>query len=63
MHETRSLAELDVITRAIAARGADCVVLAGGDGSYMAGVTALYRASGDAMPSCLLAIPEGELLR
>jgi diacylglycerol kinase family enzyme len=55
VHETRSIAELDEIAREIASRGADCVVLAGGDGSYMAGVTALHRAMGDEMPVVALA--------
>ncbi len=46
--ETSSLADLDVVAASIAARGGDdAVVLAGGDGSYMAGVTALARAFGD----------------
>jgi diacylglycerol kinase family enzyme len=44
VHETRSLEELDAVARDIATRGSDCVVLAGGDGSHMAGVTALARA-------------------
>ena len=48
--ETRSLAELDEAVATIAARGTDRVVLAGGDGSYTAGVTALGRAMPDAMP-------------
>jgi diacylglycerol kinase family enzyme len=44
LHETRSMDDLERVTRAIAAQGADAVVLAGGDGSYMAGCTALFRA-------------------
>jgi diacylglycerol kinase family enzyme len=51
VHETRHLSELGRVAARIAARGADVVVLAGGDGSYMAGVTALERAFGDAMPA------------
>jgi diacylglycerol kinase (ATP) len=51
VHETRSLAELDAVVRTLALEGTDAVILAGGDGSYMAGVTALHRAFGDnAMP-------------
>ena len=49
--ETSSLAELDEAARAIAGAPTDGaarrVVLAGGDGAYMAGVTALVRAFGD----------------
>lgn len=55
VHETRTLAELDEAARAIAADGARAVVLAGGDGTHMAGVTALWRAMGDAMPDIALA--------
>ncbi len=44
VHETRSLADLDAAARALAARGTDAVVLAGGDGSHMAGLSALVRA-------------------
>jgi diacylglycerol kinase family enzyme len=44
VHETRSLDELEQVARAIAARGTDAVVLAGGDGSHMGGVSALARA-------------------
>ena len=51
VHETSAIAELGEAARAIAASGTSRVVLAGGDGSYMAGVTALARAFGDrAMP-------------
>ncbi len=44
LHETRSVAELDAIAREITTRGTDGVVLAGGDGSHMAGLSALARA-------------------
>ena len=47
VHETGDLAELDAAVRTIAARGTTSVILAGGDGSYMAGVTALARAFGE----------------
>jgi len=50
VHETRSLAELDEVARLLSSRGTDCVVLAGGDGSYMAGVTALDRSFGGKLP-------------
>ncbi len=55
VHETRTLADLDETVRAIAASGARAVVLAGGDGTHMAGVTALWHAMGDAMPDLALA--------
>jgi diacylglycerol kinase (ATP) len=44
LHETRSLEELEGVARRLEARGSECVVLAGGDGSYMAGTSALARA-------------------
>jgi diacylglycerol kinase family enzyme len=50
LHETSSLEELDQAVARINADGTDCVVLAGGDGSYLAGTTALAKAFGDAMP-------------
>jgi diacylglycerol kinase family enzyme len=43
VYETRSLEELDGAVEKIHADGTDLVVLAGGDGSYSAGVTALLR--------------------
>jgi diacylglycerol kinase family enzyme len=48
VHPTASLADLDAAVRAIAERGGDRVVFSGGDGTFMAGVTALSRAYGDA---------------
>src|SRR5262245_52008848 len=47
VHPTRTLAELGETARALAERGTDLVVLSGGDGSFMAGVTALARAFGE----------------
>jgi diacylglycerol kinase family enzyme len=58
IHETHSLEELDAAARAMAERRVETVVLAGGDGSTMAGVTALARAfasAGAAMPAVALA--------
>lgn len=56
VYETRTLAELGDAARAIAASGADIVVLAGGDGSYSAGLTALAAAFGeDRLPTLALA--------
>jgi diacylglycerol kinase family enzyme len=46
VHETRTLEELEHVARGIAASGSGAVVLAGGDGSYMAGLSALARAYG-----------------
>lgn len=50
LHETASLDELAAAVSSIRARKTRCVVLAGGDGSYLAGTTALWRAFGDALP-------------
>ncbi len=56
VHETADLSDLEAAARAIADRGTTGVVLAGGDGSYMAGVTALARVYGDdALPPIALA--------
>jgi diacylglycerol kinase family enzyme len=56
VHETRSIDELDEAARTIARERPDVVVFAGGDGSYMAGLTALRRAYGaDALPAIGLA--------
>ncbi|MEO8796535.1 MAG: diacylglycerol kinase family protein [Polyangiaceae bacterium] len=56
IHETHELGELDEVAQKIAKKGGDKVILCGGDGSYMAGVTALARAFGeDRMPAVALA--------
>jgi diacylglycerol kinase (ATP) len=55
IHETRSLADLEGAVRVILERGTECVVLAGGDGSYLAGTTALHRAFGAALPTVAFA--------
>jgi diacylglycerol kinase family enzyme len=55
VHETRTIEELEGGARALSERGAGCVVLAGGDGSHMAGLSALSRAFGGAMPRVALA--------
>jgi diacylglycerol kinase family enzyme len=52
--ETASLADLDEAAREIAKEAPETVVLAGGDGSYMAGVTALARAT-ETLPAIALA--------
>jgi len=59
VHETHSLLELaDVaqdVAQRVAEQGPSGGVLGGGDGSSMAGVTALWHAFGDAMPKVALA--------
>jgi diacylglycerol kinase family enzyme len=55
VHETRSLQELERAARAIAQRGTAAVVLAGGDGSHMGGLSALSRAYGAVLPPVALA--------
>jgi diacylglycerol kinase family enzyme len=55
VHETHSLLELAEVAQSLAELGTSGVVLAGGDGSAMAGVTALRRAFGEAMPPVGLA--------
>jgi len=55
VHETYSLEELDRVAQELAARGTDAVVLAGGDGSHMGGLSALRRAFGDTLPPVALA--------
>src|SRR5262249_22780419 len=46
LHTTHTLDDLERVARTIAARGTDLVALSGGDGSFMAGATALARAYG-----------------
>jgi diacylglycerol kinase family enzyme len=55
LYETRTLAELEAAIAELHARGAERVVFAGGDGTYMAGVTALHAKFGPAMPQIALA--------
>lgn len=59
VHPTANLAELDAAAREIATRGSDLVILSGGDGSFMAGVTALARAAGDGGLPALAFLPGG----
>ena len=47
VHPTATLAELEATAGELAARGSDLVILSGGDGTYMAGITALARAFGE----------------
>jgi len=46
LHETRTLHELDRVIGDMASRGVDAVILAGGDGSCTAGISALARTFG-----------------
>ena len=50
VHETHDLGELASTVARMAARGTDAVVLAGGDGLHMEGLSALFRAFGDSLP-------------
>jgi diacylglycerol kinase (ATP) len=59
LHPTASLRELDDVAAGLAARGSDVVALAGGDGTLMAGATALWRAFGEAHMPALAVIPAG----
>jgi diacylglycerol kinase (ATP) len=59
VHATRHVHELDALFASLPERGSDLVILSGGDGSFMAGVTALVRASGErALPRIAL-LPGG----
>src|SRR5262245_16100536 len=59
VHATATLADLETVARGLVDDGSDLVVLSGGDGSFMAGVSALARAFGeDRMPRIAL-IPGG----
>jgi diacylglycerol kinase family enzyme len=55
---TSSLDELDEVIGQIARRGTDLLLLSGGDGSLMAGVSALWRTGGGELPP-LSPIPGG----
>ena len=58
LHVTASLDELDDVVADIARRGSDLVLLSGGDGTLMAGASALYRHFGQDLPA-LAPIPGG----
>ena len=59
VHVTRHVEELGPICERIAERGTDLVILSGGDGSFMAGITALSHAYGSrALPRFAL-LPGG----
>jgi len=59
LHATTNVAELDAAARTIAAHGSDLVLLSGGDGTFMAGVTALARALGEASLPRIGLVPGG----
>ncbi len=59
LHVTHSLGELTQLCERLAERGSDLVLLSGGDGSLMAGVTALRDAFGDDQLPPLAPIPGG----
>jgi diacylglycerol kinase (ATP) len=59
VHETATLEALAATAGALAARGTDLVVLSGGDGTFMAGVTALARAFGEDRLPRLALLPGG----
>ncbi|EYF04532.1 diacylglycerol kinase family protein [Chondromyces apiculatus] len=51
LHTTTTLADLHHVARTIVTRGTDLVVISGGDGSHMAGITALATALATAHPA------------
>ena len=55
VHETQTIDQLERVAGEIATRGTEAVVLAGGDGSHMAGVGALSRVFSGALPPTGLA--------
>ena len=59
LHVTHSLGELTQLCQRVADRGSDLVLLCGGDGSLMAGVTALSDAFGDDSIPPIAPIPGG----
>lgn len=59
VHETRALSELDAVAKKIAENGAKTVVLCGGDGSYMAGVTSLAKIFGEEKMPAVAFAPGG----
>jgi diacylglycerol kinase family enzyme len=55
VHETSTLEDLDRVVLSLADQAPRCVVLAGGDGTYMASLTALERVFGEHLPPVALA--------
>src|SRR5579862_6919978 len=58
VYETRTLGELEAVASQIAVHGSQGVILAGGDGSHMAGVSALSRSFRGGLPPIAL-VPGG----
>jgi diacylglycerol kinase (ATP) len=63
VHGTRDLEELDRAARSIVEGGASLVVLGGGDGTFMAGASALARHLGDDVLPPLALLPMGTVGR
>ncbi|XYH96043.1 diacylglycerol/lipid kinase family protein [Sorangium sp. So ce1128] len=59
LHPTSSVAELADVCDRLARRGTDLVALSGGDGSFMAGITALARSFGERSLPPLALLPGG----
>lgn len=59
VHATAHVDDLGAVCDAIAARGSDLIALSGGDGSFMAGVTALDRAFGERPLPRIALLPGG----
>src|SRR5262245_45808534 len=59
VHATANLIELGELCASLPAQGADLVILSGGDGSFMAGLTAIARAFGEDRLPRLALLPGG----
>jgi diacylglycerol kinase family enzyme len=59
VHVTTSVAQMDELADELAERGSELVLLSGGDGTLMAGVTALDRAFGDRPLPSIAPLPGG----
>ncbi len=59
LHATSSLADLEAAVATIAARGTDLCALSGGDGTFMAGVSALARLVGERSLPRIALVPAG----
>jgi len=59
VHPTSNMDELQAVCDHLATRGTDLVILSGGDGSFMAGVTALVRSFGETNLPRVALLPGG----
>src|SRR5262245_20644896 len=59
VHPTSRVGELDAVCDLLASRETDLVILSGGDGSFMAGVTSLVRAFGETNLPRIALLPGG----